>query len=204
MKDGESMEDIKREAQENGLLDLGATLGIMVEDGVAKAMSDSPADIAAAKGMQEWLEAEGGNPNLYVFKAVVEAGITELNGINLVEAVAELEAREKAEADAPQCQATAGMYVYAFGLVCSVLEDLATHAMGDGDVTRGLRLIMARSAVMEIGEKAASAYHGLPIEAEAVHDLFMSLGLFCPDKSGSTPEDTSYRNGDRNTGRFNA
>lgn len=206
MKEGEGIEDVIREARAAGFYDDGATLGIMVEDGVAKAMSDAPVDIAAAKGMQAWLDSsEPGNPNLYVFKAVLEAGITKLNDINLVEAVAELEAEEKARAEArntPMCQAAAGMYVYAFGMVASVLEDVASHAMENGEVTQGLRYIMARSAIVELGERAAKAYHGLPIEADTVHDLFVSLGLHCPDKDGS--EDTSYTNGDRNTGPFHA
>jgi hypothetical protein len=95
------------------------------------------------------------------------------------------------------------MYVTSFGMVLSVLEDLGSAALVEGDVKSAMEYATAAAILQPLAKRANDIYTGLPIEGDIIHDLYHTLGLFCPDMPDAG-EDTSYRNGDRNTSGMQA
>jgi hypothetical protein len=163
------------------------------ENGRADPLTDNPEDVAGAKGYQAWLDSGSREaPNIWVLRSVLEAGITEVNGMSVADALKDLEG-VKPEPDPDICQATAAMHLVGFELVLGFLEDAIASAQAEIDLTAVIRLIVAREVISEYGDKMSRMYRGPELTGDDLHDMFHArYDLFCPvharEGESKTPE----------------
>jgi hypothetical protein len=200
------MEDTKRAALDAGLLeDNGAVVGIEVRNGRAYPGSKSLADLAGAAGLQAYFDGgHEGNPTLFVYRAIRDAGVRELGGVIVAEAVAEMEAEEAAhgeeDADDEICQAAAAAIMSAFAIVMDTIEAVGTSCVSVGDLTGAMEAARITNELEPYALGAFERYEGPPLSWSIVHEIFREAGFDCSETSVDDEEDTSYRNGDRYTG----
>src|SRR5687768_1965951 len=165
-------------------------IAVGMKDGKAYPITDAPEDIAGANGLQAWLDA-GENPdensNLWVLRAVLEAGITEVNGCKVAPIIAEMEAnaaQEREDNEKPTCQCSAAMTYTALGTTVNMLTKLGERALITGDSETAFEYALAIGIIEPLAEKAKAYYEGIELSGDVIHDLYHTLGIYCPDLDG--------------------
>lgn len=187
----------------------GMVIGVNISNGHAEPNDPkNPVDVAAAKGAQEWLDAEGntGPVELYMCRAVVSAGIREYEDVPFWDILQELE-RKEAERMATakdQCQATVAAYVASFNIVGSICTELASKILdrpNDSDVSdlvEVAKFLSVANVCAKMAETAESIYTGPELNSEIVHDIFRdALNLYCPDAIPETGQPSKPAGGKR-------